>query len=117
MKKECDSWKRLWARDHQQLEEARERIDSIRRSMWAQPLPEQLKLTTTRLKAVVRATKLNAGKGPDNVSKAFATQLPEKGWQQLTAVLQATLGLGIVPIQLSHAWIALLAKPAEAGDQ
>ena len=51
-------------------------------------------------------------KGPYNVSKAFATQLPEKGWQQLTAVLQATLGLGIVPIQLSHAWIALLAKPA-----
>ena len=69
-----------------------------------------LQLTVAKLQKVVTATKSHAGKGPDMIDKQLAQRLPPKGWAALCYVLQMTITLGIVPVQMFHAWVALIPK-------
>ena len=108
---ERKAWAGHWCRDADQLAATRGRLDGIRQSMWAEPLDDQLKLHPARLRKVISATKDNAGKGPDGVDRRLALRLPSQGWTALTQIMQAILCLGILPLQMTHSWIALLQKP------
>ena len=104
-----DFWSNLWRRDQAELVSTRARLNEIRKHMLIAN-DTQMILTKKRLHKVVRSARRFAGKGPDTIDKTMAMRLPESGWDDLTQVLQATVSLGIVPLQFLQSWIALIPK-------